>query len=80
MSIKTGTQTEAPMFLRAADIAEMLRCSESTAYKIIQKLNAEMEKKGKLTLSGRVSRRYAEERLLWKEDTKGDTSGKQRRP
>ena len=35
----------------------------NTAYKIIKKLNAELETMGKLTFSGRVNRRYFEERF-----------------
>ncbi|MDD3230531.1 MAG: transcriptional regulator [Oscillospiraceae bacterium] len=54
---------EAPRFLRVDDIAEMLQCSESHAYKIMRELNDELKKKGKVVVSGRISRRYVEERL-----------------
>ncbi len=56
-------QMEAPRFLRVDDIAEMLQCSESHAYKIMRELNDELKKKGKVVVSGRISRRYVEERL-----------------
>lgn len=36
---------------------------KNTAHQIIKKLNAEMEAMGKLTFSGRVNRRYFEERF-----------------
>ncbi len=56
-------QMEAPTFLRVEDISEMLQCSESHAYKIMRELNEELKKKGKIVVSGRISRRYVEERL-----------------
>ena len=57
------TQTETPNFLRVDDIAKMLQCSESHAYKIMRELNEELKKKGKVVVAGRISRRYLEERL-----------------
>ena len=38
-------------FLRVDDVAEILCISKSHAYKIVQKLNAEMKKQGFITLS-----------------------------
>ncbi len=64
MATTAAVQTEAPRFLRVADIAEMLQCSESHAYKIMRTLNEELKKKGKIVVSGRVPRRYVEERLF----------------
>ena len=43
--------------------AELLGVSVSHAYKIMRELNAELERRGKITNAGRVSRRYLEERL-----------------
>lgn len=60
---KVAIKTEQSRFLRVADIAEMLQCSESHAYKIMRTLNEELRKKGKIVVSGRVPRRYVEERL-----------------
>ena len=37
--------------------------SESKAYKIIRQLNAELQAAGYLTVAGRVSRKYFEERI-----------------
>ncbi len=45
-------------FLTASDVAEILCVSRSTAYRIVKKLNEELEKSGKLTVAGRVSARY----------------------
>lgn len=50
-------------YCKVAEVMEMLECGESTAYKVMRELNAELEKKGCITLAGRVSRRYLEERL-----------------
>ena len=50
-------------FMRADDVARELDVSKSYAYKLIQRLNAELRKQGYITISGRVSRSYFEEKL-----------------
>ena len=50
-------------FMRAEEVAQELGVSVSYAYKVIQKLNAELKGKGFLTISGRVNRQYFNERL-----------------
>ena len=45
-------------FLTATDVAEILNVSKSTAYRIIRKLNDELDKAGKITVAGKVSARY----------------------
>lgn len=50
-------------FLRVSEVASILDCSESHAYKVMQTLNEELEKKGKITVRGRVSKKYLLERI-----------------
>lgn len=50
-------------FIKAEEVAEMLEISKAHAYKIIRQLNDELEAKGFITISGRVSRQYFLERL-----------------
>lgn len=50
------------MFLKASEIANIMCTSKATAYSIIRKLNAELDKKGMITIRGKVSRKYFEER------------------
>ena len=52
-------------FMRVDDVARELGISKSYAYKIVQKLNAELREKGYLTISGRVNRRYCMEKLCY---------------
>ena len=52
-------------FMRVDDVARELGISKSYAYKIVQKLNAELREKGYLTISGRVTRRYFMEKLCY---------------
>ena len=52
-------------YMRVRAVAEELGVSESYAYKIIRQLNEELEKKGIITVSGRVSRKYFTERLCY---------------
>lgn len=51
------------LFMRAEEVAQELEVSKSYAYKLIQQLNAELEDKGFITISGRVNRQYFRERL-----------------
>ena len=59
------TDTRESKFMRVAEVADLLECSESKAYKIMQKLNKELEAKGAITVAGRVSRKYLMERLYF---------------
>lgn len=45
-------------FLTATEVAEILNVSRSTAYRIIRKLNSELDKAGKITVAGKISARY----------------------
>lgn len=49
-------------FFNVKDISEMLGISETTAYRLIKKLNEDLKKKGMITISGRISKRYFQER------------------
>ena len=45
-------------FLTAQDVMEMLGVSLSYSYKLIRRLNAELEADGFVTIKGRVSTQY----------------------
>lgn len=49
-------------YITAKEIAETLGVSTGKAYQIIRGLNAELESKGFLTISGKVSRAYFNEK------------------
>lgn len=51
------------LFIFADEIAEQLHVSKAFAYKVIKRMNDELEAKGFLTISGRVSRVFYEERV-----------------
>ena len=46
---------ESTSFMRVDEVAQELGISKSYAYKIVQKLNAELKEKGFMTISGRVN-------------------------
>ena len=50
-------------FIRVDEVAKELEISESHAYKIMRKLNRELEAKGYITVAGRVNRQYFNERF-----------------
>ena len=52
-------------FMRVEDVARELDVSKSYAYKIVQKLNKELEAKGYITISGRVNKQYFLERTCY---------------
>ena len=49
--------------MRVEEVAAELGVSKSYAYKIVQKLNAELKAKGYLTISGRINRKYFMEKV-----------------
>lgn len=51
------------VFVSADEVAEQLSISKPFAYKIIKGLNKELEAKGFITIAGRVSRKFFEERV-----------------
>lgn len=54
---------ENKLFVTADKVAADLGVSKPYAYKLIHQMNDELNKKGFITVAGRVSRRYYEERF-----------------
>lgn len=50
-------------YYRVKDVMQILGIKQSKAYGIIKTLNDELKAKGKITVSGRVSKSYFEERV-----------------
>ena len=51
--------------MKVNDVAEELGISVSHAYKIMQQLNRELQKKGYMTIAGRVNRKYFLEKFCY---------------
>ncbi len=51
------------VFYTADDVAELLTISRPTAYRIIRKLNDELAEKGFIIISGRVPKKYFDEKF-----------------
>ena len=64
-------------FMRVEEVAEELGVSKSYAYKIVQKLNAELKSQGFLTISGRANKQYFLERACYgsKKESEGLNNG-----
>ena len=50
-------------FLNVNDVAEYMNVSVATAYKIIRKLNDELSADGYITVAGRISRTFFEQKV-----------------
>jgi len=59
----TELSSHGKKFLNASDVAEILGISKSSAYRIIKKLNGELQKAGKITVAGKISSRYFYEKI-----------------
>ena len=51
------------MCIRDREVSEELGISKPYAYKLVREMNEELKQKGFITIPGRVSRRYFEEKL-----------------
>ena len=58
------------LFMSATDISAITGMSEAYAYKIIKQLNKELEDKGFMTIRGRVSKDYFQERIYGAKEVK----------
>ena len=56
---------EKTLFVTAQDVSEIMGVSLSVAYKLVASLNKELKAKGFYTISGKVNRRYFEEKCLY---------------
>jgi len=51
------------LFIRVDDMVKELQISKPYAYKLMREMNDELKKKGFMTISGRVSRQFFEEKF-----------------
>ena len=58
-------------FMRVDEVAAEMGISKSYAYKIVQRLNAELKVMGYLTVAGRVNKQYFMEKVCYTKK-KGD--------
>lgn len=52
-------------YMSVDDVAKAMKISKSFAYKVIRKLNAEMEELGFLTVAGKVNKQYFLDRTCY---------------
>jgi len=50
-------------FIKVDEVAQVLGISKSYAYKIVREMNNDLKQRGFLTIAGRVSKQYFEERF-----------------
>lgn len=51
------------IFVKAEEVADELGVSTPYAYKLVRKLNEELERQGFITIAGRVSKKYYQEKF-----------------
>ena len=54
---------ESKNFIRAEEIAKELEVSKPYAYKLVREMNDDLKKRGFITIAGRVSRQFFEEKF-----------------
>lgn len=54
------------LFITVKDVAETLQVSNSYAYQIMRKLNAELEEMGYITVTGKINTQYFLEKTCYK--------------
>lgn len=62
------------LFYRYEDVCEILSVSRNKAYEIIRVLNKELESQGYMTFSGRVSKKYFNEKFYCSEKISSETN------
>jgi hypothetical protein len=61
------------IFIGAGEVAQELGISIAYAYKLVKQLNSELEAKGFITIAGRTSRKYFQEKIYGVTARKGET-------
>lgn len=56
------------MLMKVSEVAQELEVSESYAYRLINRMNEELKKKGYITIRGRVDRKYFYQRFYGTQD------------
>lgn len=56
------------LFMTADEVAKEMNVSKAYAYKVIQKLNKEMQSMGYITVSGKVNRKYFMKKVNYDEN------------
>lgn len=51
------------ILISAAEVAQTLNVSKALAYKLVREMNEELKTKGFITVAGKVSRRFFEEKV-----------------
>jgi ribosomal protein S25 len=64
---KGGNHMENKNFMTVDEVAQELNVSKSYAYKVVRELNAEMQKLGYLTVTGRVNTSFFRKKLCYSE-------------
>jgi len=51
------------LFVTASEVAEELGVSKPFAYKLVKQMNEELDQQGFITIAGKVSRKYFQEKI-----------------
>lgn len=64
------------MFMRVEEVAEEMGVSVPYAYKLIRKLNKELEQTGCITIAGRIDRKFFHEKFFCTKSPQSSTEPK----
>ncbi len=71
--VKEKNMNENKMFITAQEMSELLGISLGHSYKMIRKMNKDLEEAGYLVIAGRVPKGYFEKRWFGYGESKGAT-------
>lgn len=55
---------ETKLYLTAGDISELIGVSLGTGYRIVRKLNSELEQEGFIVIAGKIPRKFFDQRYF----------------
>lgn len=70
----TLTEEQTPQFMTPQEVSQLLQISISHSYKLVREMNQQLKAQGYMTISGRISRKYFQEKFYGFQEVKQHAS------
>ncbi|MFI3254974.1 MAG: hypothetical protein R3Y63_11670 [Eubacteriales bacterium] len=57
------TEEQTPQFMTSQEVSQQLQISISHSYRLVREMNQQLKAQGYMTISGRISRKYFQEKF-----------------